>query len=37
VTRYALVVTFKTANVNLDIYTPINVAVRTPIEIENPI
>jgi hypothetical protein len=37
VTKYGLVVTLKTANVNLDVYTPVDIAVRTPIEIENPI
>jgi hypothetical protein len=31
---YALVVTLKTRNVELDIYTPIDTAVRAPIEIE---
>lgn len=36
-TRYALVVTLKTANVELDIYTPVEVMVKTPIEIENPV
>jgi hypothetical protein len=33
-TRYALVVTLKTQNIDLDIYTPIETAVRTPIVVE---
>lgn len=33
-TRYALVVTLKTQDVNLDIYTPIDAAVRTPVPVE---
>ena len=36
-TRYALVVTFKTKNVDLDIYTPIETAVRTPIAVVTPV
>lgn len=36
-TRYALVVSFKTLNVDLNIYTPIETAVRTPIQVETPI
>jgi hypothetical protein len=32
--RYALVVTFKTRNVELDIYTRVAAAVKTPIEVE---
>lgn len=34
VTRYSLVVTFKTRNVDLDIYTPIDTLIRTPVEVE---
>jgi hypothetical protein len=33
-TRYALVVTLKTRNIDLDIYTPIDTAVETPIAVE---
>jgi hypothetical protein len=33
-TRYALIVTLKTANVDLDIYTPISTEVGVPIEVE---
>jgi hypothetical protein len=36
-TRYALVVSLKTRNVELDIHTPISAAARIPIEVETPI
>jgi hypothetical protein len=35
--RYGLVVTLKTLNVDLDIYTPISIAMQTPVEIETPV
>jgi hypothetical protein len=34
--RYALVVTLKTQNIDLDIYTPVTAAVRTPVVVETP-
>jgi hypothetical protein len=36
-TRYALVVTLKTANVDLDIYTPVDTLVRTPVTVETTV
>jgi Subtilase family len=33
-TRYALIVAMKTANVDLDIYTPISTGVSVPVEVE---
>jgi hypothetical protein len=36
-TRYALVVTVKTQNLDIDIYTPISAAVLVPVSIETPV
>jgi hypothetical protein len=36
-TRYALVVTLKTANVDLDIYTPVSALVLVPVSVETTV
>jgi hypothetical protein len=36
-TRYSLIVTLKTLNTEIDIYTRISAAVRIPVTIENPV
>lgn len=36
-TRYALVITLKTRNVDLDVYTPIRTFIEPPISVETPV
>jgi hypothetical protein len=35
--RYGVVVTFKTVNVDLDVYTPISTLIEAPVSIETPV
>ena len=37
VTRYALVVTLKGRRIDIDLYTPISIAVQPPVEIDLPL